>query len=67
MKLLQEADGKTSITRVSIAAVLVSYILWGSYIVISTSTIPDLPISLAGLLVGLYGFNKTKINLGGSK
>lgn len=56
--LFMESDGKLSMTRISIGAVLCAYIHWGTTIVASTNVIPDLPYGLAGFLAALYNFNK---------
>ncbi|WKZ32939.1 MAG: hypothetical protein QY316_00605 [Thermodesulfobacteriota bacterium] len=64
-EFLQEESGQLSMTRLTIFLILISYIGWATVIVIARHTIPDMPYGLAGLLVGLYGFNTANINLGG--
>lgn len=54
-------------TRLTIFLIVTAYICWASYIVFTTRAIPDLPYGLAGLLVGLYGFNTASINIGGTR
>lgn len=63
---LMESDGKLSMTRISIVAVLGFYIYWANQIVEATGVIPDIPYALAGLISLLYNFNKGgTISLGG--
>jgi hypothetical protein len=56
--LFMESDGKLSMTRIAIGAILCAYIRWGNQIVEATNVIPDLPYGLAGFLAVLYNFNK---------
>ena len=56
--LFMESDGKLSMTRIAIGAILCAYIHWGNQIVEATNVIPDLPYGLAGFLAALYNFNK---------
>lgn len=56
--LISEKDGKMSMVRFSIASIICSYIIWGTWIVVKTKVIPDMPVQVAGLLVMLYGLNK---------
>lgn len=65
--MLKEKDGKWSMTRVSIFLVLLFYMTCAVYIVYHEKEIPPMPTALSGLLIGLYGFNKASINIGGSK
>lgn len=61
---LKEDNGKLSNARVTIFLSLISYLGWATYLVYTSHIIYDMPTALAGMLVGLYGFNKSKINLG---
>ena len=56
--LLSEKEGKMSMVRFSISVRIVSYSLWGTWIVVKTDLIPDIPVQVAGLLVMLYGLNR---------
>lgn len=61
---LSEQDGRGSMTRLTIFICVVAFIGWATYLVIETLTLPDFPIGLATLLVGLYTFNTANINIG---
>jgi hypothetical protein len=64
MEFLEDDGGELSMTRLTIVLIVLAYIGWGSYIVWTTKAIPDLPIQVTGLLVGLYGLNRANINIG---
>jgi len=59
MKFLKEIDtDKTSFSRFSGFILILSYIIWSSYIVYTTKHIPDFPSWLAVTIMGLYGINR---------
>jgi len=58
-KFFKEADtDKTSFSRLSGSFLLLAYIFWGTYLVITTKQIPDFPPWLAITVGSLYGINK---------
>ena len=64
--LMEDGKEKISLVRASIAAMLLTYIVWGTYIVFMETAIPDLPVQVAALLGSLYALNKAiKIKIGG--
>ncbi len=69
--MFKERDGKTSFTRVSSFLLILAYIVWASYIVLSKGKIPPMPMELVYLIGAAYGINKIgpniKIQLGGQK
>lgn len=67
VEFFQDTEGQLSMTRLTIALMVIAYIGWGSWIVYQTKLIPDLPIQVAGLLVALYGLNRADITIGKPK
>lgn len=65
-EFLRDKDDSLSMTRLTILIYTITYVIQSSYIVYFNKVIPDIPMAIAGLLVGLYGFNKTNINIGKS-
>jgi hypothetical protein len=67
LSLFMESDSKLSMTRVSIAVVLGSFVHWNNQLIEAGATgIHDLPYGLAAFLAALYNFNKGgTISLGG--
>lgn len=65
--MLKENNGKLSYTRVTGFIIVVCYLIWASFIVFKTSVIPDIPVGVLTLLLGLYGINKFSNALGKNK
>lgn len=51
-------NGNRSYSRLSGFILIIAFVLWGTYITYIKEAIPDMPISLAGTIVTLYGLNK---------
>ena len=64
LEFLKDTNDAFSMTRLTIFALVSTYMIQSSYIVIKAGNIPDFPTAVAGLLIGLYGFNKSNINIG---
>lgn len=64
LDFLKADNNQFSMTRLTILLLTLTYIGQSTYIVSQTRTIPDIPTAVAGLLVGLYGFNRANISLG---
>jgi hypothetical protein len=60
LEMTCESDGKMSLSRVSPAIALVSVVIWVSYLVIKTHTLPDLtgPAFFTGAGAAHYGIGK---------
>lgn len=64
LEFFKDNNDAYSMTRLTIFIMVMAYIGWGSWIVYQTKAIPDMPIQVAGLLVGLYGLNRIDISVG---
>ena len=56
--LVKEPSGKVSFVRISGLLLILTYIAWGTKIVIEKNVIPDLPAYLFWLIASLYGINR---------
>ncbi len=56
--MFREESGKVSFTRVSSFLLVLAYIFWASYIVITKGKIPSMPWELVVLISAAYGINK---------
>lgn len=66
VEFFHDDDRQLSMTRLITAVVVFAYVCWATSIVIIRQEIPDIPTGLAGLLVGLYGFNRINVSVGGN-
>jgi len=58
-EVFQEESGKVSFTRIIATCLVIFYIVVASYLAFVKQELIDMPIGLGGLIVLLYGINKT--------
>lgn len=63
MAFLNDDKGNKSYARLAGFLLILSYILWGSYIVYIKNIIPDIPVIIAALITSLYGISKSISNI----
>ena len=63
LDLLKERYGKYSFARFTGFLIVIFYLLWASYILISKGEIVDVPNNIMILVIALYGANKIRETL----
>jgi hypothetical protein len=65
--VLKEESGKTSFSRVSSALVLAAWLIWVTYIVFTTKTLPGGMWEVSTVIASLYSLNKVTTSITGTK
>ena len=65
--IVKEEGGKVSFSRVSSALVLVAWLIWVSFIVFSTKTLPSGMWEVSTVIASLYSLNKVTTAITGTK
>lgn len=57
-EFLTDDSGKLSGSRLNASLLVLVYAICALVIAVSKGVFPDVPVGLAGLIIGLYGINK---------
>lgn len=57
-EFISDDSGKLSSSRALVIIVVLTYLVYAGYVVVTSKVLPDIPLGVAGLVSVLYGINK---------